>query len=341
MPPRRRVRRIRAQAPGSANSANQPIPFHRWSLEWWAISCASTTRTAPSENLPSSSVLQSTILRVRAEPDRIGVRLARLAAHVLHRHRHAGDPLLPLEVGGRRPERRALERCRPRHEVGGREGEQRADRDEHGRSGQPPPLAQPAGEEHHDHEGERDRGERGPEREPVAERPFEVADLGQVVAARPPEVEQPERELDEPDDPQPEHAEQHPGPDRPGRRLPAEARPALRVHPERREQHDLLERPADAEQPLDVLGLAHDVAAEDGVDVERRQGEAPGDGGAEQQPGTAEPRSGGQRGDRDPRRSGQLNPRTASSSGSGSDGGRQAAGASRPGGREPRTGSGR
>jgi hypothetical protein len=260
----------------------------------------------------------------RAEPDRVGVRLARLAAHVLHRHRHAGDPLLALEVGGGRPERRALERRRPRHEIGGRKGEQRADRDEHGRSGQPPPLAQPAGEEHHDHEGERDRGERGPECEPVAECPLEVPRLGQLVAACPPEVEQAEGELDEPDDPQAEHAEQHPGPDRPGRRLPAEARPALRIYPERREQHDLLEGPADAEQPLDVLCLAHDVAAEDGVDVEWRQGEAPGDGGAEQQPGTAEPRSGGERGDRDPGRTGQLGPCQASprtgSSGSGGDG---------------------
>ena len=68
MPPRRRVRRIRIQALGSANSANQAIPFGRWSLEWWAISCASTTRTAPSENVPSTIVLHRTTLRDGPSP---------------------------------------------------------------------------------------------------------------------------------------------------------------------------------------------------------------------------------------------------------------------------------
>ena len=69
MPPRRRVTRISTQADGSANSANQAIPFGMWLLEWWAISCASTTRTSRCENDSASTmVLQSTIFREAPKP---------------------------------------------------------------------------------------------------------------------------------------------------------------------------------------------------------------------------------------------------------------------------------
>ena len=144
-----------------------------------------------------------------------------------------------------------------------------SDRDEHGRAGDPPRLAEPAGEEHHDEQGDADRDERAAELEPVAERPVEVARLGQVVAARPPEVEQPERELDEPDDPEPEHAEQHAGADRPGGRLAREAGAAAGVDPERREQRDLPEHPGDEEEALDARRPRRTRRlAEDGVDVD-------------------------------------------------------------------------
>ena len=68
MPPRLRVARINTQAPGSANSANHAIPLGMCLLEWWPISCASTTRTSASEKAPSIIVLQSTTRREGPKP---------------------------------------------------------------------------------------------------------------------------------------------------------------------------------------------------------------------------------------------------------------------------------
>ena len=68
IPPRLRVIRISTQAPGSANRANQAIPFGMCLLEWWPISWASTTRTSASENVPSSIVLQRTTRRDGPKP---------------------------------------------------------------------------------------------------------------------------------------------------------------------------------------------------------------------------------------------------------------------------------
>ena len=131
--------------------------------------------------------------------------------------------------------------------------------------------------------------ERAAELEPVAERPLEVARLGQVVPPRPPDIEQRERKLDEPDDPEAEHAEQHPGADRPGGRLPGEPRPAPRVDPQRREERDLPEHPGEEEEPLDVDGLANECLAEDGVDVDAGEMQAGGNRGAEEERCAHEP----------------------------------------------------
>ena len=60
--------------------------------------------------------------------------------------------------------------------------------------------------------------------EPVAERPLQVPDVTQVVAPGPPQAERSEGQLHEPDDPEPEHAEEHAGADR--ARQPTRARSA-------------------------------------------------------------------------------------------------------------------
>ena len=135
IPPRLRVARISTQAPGSAKSANQASPFGMCLLEWWPISCASTTRTSASENVPSTIVLQSTTWRDGAEADGVGVRLARRAAHVLDRDRDARDALLPLELlRGALRSAGSSSGVVVGHEVRLRERERRPDRDEHGRA---------------------------------------------------------------------------------------------------------------------------------------------------------------------------------------------------------------
>ena len=72
---------------------------------------------------------------------------------------------------------------------------------------------------------------------------------------------------------EPEHPEQHPRADRPGRRLAREAGAAPRVDPERHEERDLREDPDDVEEALVALRPLDEVGAEDRVDVDRRERE--------------------------------------------------------------------
>ena len=97
--------------------------------------------------------------------------------------------------------------------------------------------------------------------------------------------------------PEAEHAEQHPGADRPGGRLPGEPRPATRIDPERREQRDLPEDPGEQEEPLDVHGLADERLAEHGVGIDPGEVQAGRDRRAEEERCAHEPD-----GERDSRR---------------------------------------
>ena len=65
--------------------------------------------------------------------------------------------------------------------------------------------------------------------------------------------DQPERQVHEPHDREPEHAEQHPGADRTGRGLARERGTLARVDPQRREQRDLRERPEDVQEAFEAL----------------------------------------------------------------------------------------
>ena len=178
---------------------------------------------------------------------------------------------------------------RRRGQVGLREREAGSDRDEHERTGDPPDLAQPPREEHHDEERDAERDERAAELEPVAERPLEVARLRQVVPSCPPDVEQREGQLDQPDEPEAEHAEQHSRADRPRCRLPGEPRPATGIDPERREEGDLPEDPGEQEEPLDVHRLADERLAEHGVGIDAGEVQAGRDRRAEEERRAHEP----------------------------------------------------
>ena len=78
----------------------------------------------------------------------------------------------------------------------------------------------------------------------------------------------PERKPDQPDDAEPEHAEQHSGADRTGRRLAGKHGTAPRVDPQGREQHDLSQNPGDVEEALVPPRLVDESGSEGLVDVD-------------------------------------------------------------------------
>ena len=187
-------------------------------------------------------------------------------------------------------------------------------------------------ERHHDQEREADRDERAAEREPVVEQPLQVSDLGHVVAPLPPERDEPERELHEPHEPEPEHAEQHPGADRARGRFAGERGTPLRVDPEDEQERRLGAEPEQKQEPLEPFRPRDEAGAEDGVLVDRRQREVARDDRRKQQPGRlpTRPRS-------------RRAPTTTRSAQAGAPAARAPAGAARPGperrGRVPSTGT--
>ena len=87
----------------------------------------------------------------------------------------------------------------------------------------------------------------------------------------PPERSHGERKPHDPCEPQPDHAEQHPGADRAGGRLAREARAASRVDGERDEERSLREHPVHVEEPPVALGARDELRTEDRADVDLRQ----------------------------------------------------------------------
>ena len=189
-----------------------------WLLEWW--------RDLVGEDGPHLAVRERPVdhgapehdLSRGAETDGEGVRLARRAAHVLDGDRDARRH--PAAPRARSPN--ALSAASRSGVVvsvrryGCANAKTAADDDEDRRPGDPPRLSEVAGEEHDDEERDADRREHRGQLDPAVERPLEVSDLAQVVAARPPDAEQAEGQLHEPGDAEPEHAEQHAGADRAG-----------------------------------------------------------------------------------------------------------------------------
>ena len=95
---------------------------------------------------------------------------------------------------------------------------------------------------------------------------------------------EPERQLDDPDDPETEHPEQHPGADRAGGGLPDIGDAAPGVQPQRREQHDLAEHPGGQEEPLYARRLvARAPCPNTSPGIDGRKLEAPRDGRPEEE----------------------------------------------------------
>ena len=118
------------------------------------------------------------------------------------------------------------------------------------------------GETHHDQEREADEQELATQREPVEEEPLHVAELGDVVPTLPPEVDDPEGDLDEPDDRETEHSEQHACADATCCGLPRKADAVTRVDGERPDEHDCGCHVAPAQEALEVPGLVELRAGE-------------------------------------------------------------------------------
>ncbi len=105
----------------------------------------------------------------------------------------------------------------------------------------------------------------------------------------PPQRDDRERKLCQPDDRQPEHSEQHPRAQRAGRGLLREPHAVARVQRERREAHDEPEHPQDQQEALEPLRPGDELRAEHPVDVDVRQRQAVGHHRPPEQPGDAEP----------------------------------------------------
>ena len=126
--------------------------------------------------------------------------------------------------------------------------------DEERCGGEPPAAREPSRERHHDDEREADEQELGAELEPVREERLDVAAVGLVVAAVPPDLREAERHLRDPDEGEPDHPEQHPRADPAGRRLLGEADAVLGVEHEHAEQDELRDDELDPEEELVAVG---------------------------------------------------------------------------------------
>ena len=175
MPPRRRVIRMRIQAPGIANKREPADALRQVIL-----------RVVPQLVREDDLLL---VLRERREehrvpeddtprrpdPEGVGVRLVGVLAHLLDPKRNVSEAELGLVHARGLEERLVAERLRREVEVGSDEREDRSDRDEDRCARQPPTVTEAAREPHDDEERDADREELGGQRRPVLEDPVEVA----------------------------------------------------------------------------------------------------------------------------------------------------------------------
>jgi hypothetical protein len=210
------------------------------------------------------------------DPEREGVGLVGVRAHFLDPQRYAWKPLLALKAPRGQDECLLAERLRAVVEVGRDEGEEGGDGNEGTGSRQPPVVAEPAREGHDDEQRQADREELGGKHRPVLEQPGEVVEIADVVTPVPPVRHEPEREPDEPDDGEAEHAEEHPGADRARGRLAGESGSAPGVQPQHGDEGDLRERPDDEEKALVAMRVRDELGSEHLVDVDTAEGEVVG-----------------------------------------------------------------
>jgi hypothetical protein len=165
---------------------------------------ASVEQRVPEEDAPTRAETYS--VRVRGTGE-----LARLLDDDLHR-------LGVLALG--KPHHVTLQLRRSRalvdDEVRVEEGEEQREPGEDGDGREPPRASEAGRQRHRDQEPETDEEELGGEQGPALDEPVEVAGLPDVVTSQPPELQELEGQLREPDQCEPEHPEQHPGADAAG-----------------------------------------------------------------------------------------------------------------------------
>jgi hypothetical protein len=182
------------------------------------------------------------------EADGFRVRRTRQLPHVLLLDADILQPLLGGELIGLRKQSLVPHRVDAGNEVRKEECEEERKTDEDRRSCQPPPIAQGCGKRHHDQDGEADEEKRAAEAEPVLEHPPAVAHVRDTVPPLPPELRKAERELDEPEEREPDHSEEHPGADPTCRGFPREARPEDGVEPQHDDEGHLREDKVDPDE---------------------------------------------------------------------------------------------
>ena len=124
-----------------------------------------------------------------------------------------------------------------------------------------------------------------PEREPVEDQPIAVPELRHIVASLPPVVEEPERSLDQPEDGEPQHPEQHPRADPAGGRLAHEPPAVARVEREDDNHDDERDEVADAQEALEVARFVEQIGVEHGRGLDVREPQAVRDLGLPERPG--------------------------------------------------------
>ncbi len=255
------------------------------------------------------------------EAHRLGVRRSCLAAHVLHLDRDFLEAELLLVGVRRRLERRPAERLLSRDQVREEEREEGRQRDECRPARQPPPVADDLGDPDHDEDRETDEEELRAEAEPAVDDPLLVRGQRDVVAALPPELDEAERELEEPDQPEAEHGEEHPGPDRAGGGLTHELRADPRIDGDHGDDDDLRQDEVPADEALVALGLREGRGREERGLLDIRQLEAVRDDALPEEVSRDEPPGDCRRErDADPDAPGYVNAGSGSGSSSGGGG---------------------
>ena len=184
--------------------------------------------------------------RRRAEPEGVGVGLARVAAHLLDAQRDVVDPLRAVVAVVRCARSSAI--VRPLEPVT-RYGPEKT-------STAAISAKTPAPGIHHQEPSRRASAITTRSAMQTATNVPPSPSQPPKIASRYPTSETPWRRSHQSaasangscvshDDREPEHPEEHPGPDRPGRRLARVADAVAGVHRERREEHDLREEPVD------------------------------------------------------------------------------------------------
>lgn len=212
----------------------------------------------------------------RPKSDRVGVDRFRLIADLLETNRDVRNALVDRDLMRLGPE---LLIGKPLQLTGGQvredKQEESRDADERRTSGDPPVPAEYPGKPHDDCQGERKEEKLAHEQQPVREDELGEVPPDEIVTALPPEADDLERDLDEPDDCEAEHSEQHPGAHPSGRRLAGKALSSQGVRDERADECHLRGDEIPACHALEVSRPIEHASRKEPPLVELRQFQVP------------------------------------------------------------------